>query len=113
MKKLSIFEIIWYSLCGALALWGLAYTTLGLIGSFISPLDNPLKEASDVIAETFGGLGFLLWGLIILSVAAVAAIIVLLVFSKKYDREQEKALRRQARRLGINQEATEETQISE
>ena len=30
-RKVSIFEIVWYVLCGLIALWGLAFLTLGVI----------------------------------------------------------------------------------
>ena len=104
MKKTKIFEIVWYSLCGAVALWGLTYVALGLIATFleVKASDNVLAIANENFANVFK-LGFLPWGLIIISVAAVAAIIVLLVVGKKVDREQEKALRRQARRQGLSE----------
>jgi hypothetical protein len=106
-KNTKVFEIVWYSLCGAIALWGITYTTLGLIGDNISPLDNPLKEASDVIAKNFG-LGFVGWGLILISIAAILSIIVLLSTSKQVDRNAEKEARRQARRQLLLENTTEE-----
>ena len=104
MKKHNIFETIWYSICGAVGTWGLTYVTLGLIGKFaeIKPEDNVLAKFDASFKATFG-LELLGWGLIILGIAAIAAIIVLLIFGKKIDREQEKALRRQARRQGLSE----------
>lgn len=101
-NKTKIFEIIWYSLCGAVALWGLTYTTLGVITRFTSV--EALIEADEVITNVFK-LGFFGWGLIILSIAAVAIIIVLLINAKKVDREYEKTIRRQARRQGLSENA--------
>ena len=99
-KKLpiSIFEIVWYSLTGAVGVWGLVYVILGLIAQFYPATNsnNPIKKASDVIAENFG-LGFLYWGLIIIGIAVVLAVIVLCINAKTADREVEKATRRAAR----------------
>ena len=100
MKKLkiSIKELIFYIISGALGLWGLTYVVLGLVANNLKmPLDkNPLKAADNAIANAFG-LGFLPWGLIIFSIGALIAFIVLMVFSKTADRDYEKQARRAAR----------------
>ena len=101
--KLSIFEIVWYSLCGLLALWGITYIVLGLVGQLlpITADENALAKASEVIKEHFG-LGFLYWGMILVGIGAVLAIIVLLLNAKKSDKEVEKAARRAARLASNN-----------
>lgn len=101
MKKklpLTKFEIVWYSICAAFALWGLTYTILGLLAKNLPiPTDkNYLAQASNAIASVFG-LGFFGWGLIILGASALAATIALLANAKKTDRDFEKAQRRAAR----------------
>ena len=100
MKKLkiSITELVFYSLSAALGLWGLVYTVLGLVANNLKmPLaDNKLKMADNAIAQAFG-LGFLPWGLIIFSIGALMAFIVLMVYSKSADRDFEKQARRAAR----------------
>ena len=95
-KKSQIFEVVWYTLCALLALWGLTYIVLGIVAEAITSVDNPLLDASDTIKKLFG-LGFLYWGLIILAIASVLAIIVLLINGKNTDREQEREARRAAR----------------
>ena len=109
-KKLpiSVFEIVWYSLTGAVGVWGLTYVILGLVAQFYPATNsnNPLKKASDVIAENFG-LGFLYWGLIILGIAVVAAVAVLCINAKTADREVEKATRRAARLAQVETPAPE------
>ena len=97
-KEFSLFEKIVYCLCGALMLWGLTYTILGLIADNlqVSSDSNYLKQASDAIAKIFG-LGFFGWGLIIFSIGAVIAVIVLLSNARTTDRDYEKAQRRAAR----------------
>ena len=98
-KKLpvSIVEIVWYSLMGGLGLWGLTYIVLGLVAAYapIPDADNKLVDGNNAIMKAFG-LGFFGWGLIILAIAAVGAVIALLLTSRKADREFEKSQRRAA-----------------
>lgn len=95
--KVSVFELVWYILCGLVGLWGLTYVVLGLLAKYLPIIgsENPIRQASDAYAKVFG-MGFLAWGLIHCFVAAVLSIIVLLISSKKYDRDVEKAQRRAA-----------------
>lgn len=106
IKGTKIFEIVWYTLCGAVALWGLTYTVLGLVAKEL-PSKELLSKANQTVMDIFG-LGFFGWGLIILGVATVAAVIVLLVFAKRVDRDFEKTQRRAARRSAMQQEDTPE-----
>lgn len=96
--KLSIFEIVWYSITGLVSLWGLTYIVLGLIAAFYPATSdkNELLKASETIAKYFG-LGFLYWGIIILAIGVVAAAFVLCIKAKETDREVEKSQRRAAR----------------
>ena len=116
--KLSIFEIVWYTLCALIFLWGLTYIVLGLVAKFapIPNADNKILTASNDYAKTFG-LGFFGYGLIHTGVAWLLAIVVLLVYSRKYDREYEKEQRRAALRASARNkkvgEALEETPAEE
>ena len=94
-RKVSILEIIWYSLTGLLALWGLTFIVLGVIARNL-PNDAGLVKASVDYAKTMH-LSFYEAGLILLPTGVVLAIIVLLVTAKKADREVEKQQRRAAR----------------
>lgn len=109
-KEFTLFEKVCYPVCGALILWGLTYTVLGLIGDNLQVKydANPLKQASDALAGVFG-LGFFAWGLIIFSIGAVIATVVLLVFARNTDRDYERAQRRAAR-LARNRVSENETQ---
>ena len=94
MKKklpLTIFEIVAYSLLALLGLWALTYVALGIACEFIR-YDTAVAEANVKL-----NLGFLWEGLIILGVTAAAAVVVLLIFAKRADRDFEKAQRRAAR----------------
>ena len=113
-KKLPLHpaELVWYIVCGLVGLWGLTYIVLGLIAENlpITSEDNDFIKATDKFTETFG-LDWLGWGLIILGIAAVGAVIVLLVLSNKADRDYEKNTRRAARLAQL--EAEEEKEEAE
>lgn len=83
-KKVSIFEIVWYSLCGASGITGLVFIVLGLVGDF--------GGQSVVSLRNFSTPGY-----ICLIAGAVAAAIVLMIFAKGSDRANEAAARRAAR----------------
>ena len=118
-KKLPLhpFELVWYALCALVGIWGLTYIVLGLVAENlpITSEDKGLVKVSADFAKTFG-LDFLGWGLIILAIAGVAAVVVLLLFSNKVDRDYEKNIRR-AQRLAqleaeeAKEEAAQEAQV--
>mgnify|MGYP003295270099 CR=1 FL=1 len=103
-RKISIFEIVWYSITGAVALWGLTYIVLGLVHAFYPSTisNNPLNEANEEMITNFG-LGFLYWGLIIMAIGVVSACVALCICAKTTDREAEKANRRAARLAAANE----------
>ncbi len=110
---LSIFEIVWYSLMAGLGLWGLTYIVLGLVAAYapIPDADNKLVDGNNAIVKAFG-LGFFGWGLIILAIAAVGAVIALLLTSRKADREYEKSQRRAAIRASARKvDSVDEAEI--
>lgn len=93
--KMSIFELVAYSALLLVGLWGLVYALLGFSCEFIY-YKSDLYKANGIIHKTFG-LNFLWWGLIIMGIAVVLAVILLCVFAKQSDRDFEKAQRRAAR----------------
>lgn len=100
-----VFEIIWYTICGLVGLWGLTYIVLGIVIDYlpITAKDSGLVETNIKFAEKFK-LDFFGWGLIILAIAAVAAVVVLLIFSGKVDRDYEKNVRRAQRMAQLDAE---------
>ena len=102
-KKLpiSIFEIIWYTLCAGVILWGLTYVVLGIITKY-NDIDA-LTEFNQNFTKLFG-LGIYFWGLIIIAIAVVAAVVVLLFFAKIFDRASEREQRRSARLSALKKE---------
>ena len=107
-RKLSIFEIVWYSLTGGIGLWGLVFIILGVVARNLKS-DMDLVKA-DKAYESAMKLGFLHSGMILLSTGVVLAIVVLLITAKKADREVEKQQRRAARLAAAN---TVETPVEE
>lgn len=112
-KKLALhpFELVWYILTGLVGIWGLTYIVLGLVAENlpVTSEDKDLVQVNGEFAKTFG-LDFLGWGLIILATAAVAAVVVLLVFSNKVDRDYEKNVRRAQRLAQLEAEEEKEEQ---
>ena len=95
-KKLpvSIVELVWYPICALVILWGLTYVVLGLVTKY-----NDISALTDFDAhfkKTFG-LNLYFWGLIIIAIAVVAAVFVLLIYAKTFDRATEREQRRSAR----------------
>ncbi len=105
------FEFVWYILTGLVGAWGLTYIVLGLIAENlpVKKEDEGLVKVNGEFAKTFK-LDFFGWGLIILAIAAVAAVIVLLFFSNKVDRDYEKNVRRAQR---MAQMEAEEAKLEE
>lgn len=83
-RKVSIFEIVWYTLCGVTALAGLVFLILGLVGEFGGQGVKSLRDFSTP-------------GFICLPVGAVLAVLVLIICAKGSDRASEAAARRAAR----------------
>lgn len=104
-NKLSVFEIVWYSICSAVILWGVTYIVLGLVASYapVSPHDNLLMKASNDLAKSFG-MGFFGWGIAILLIGVGAATVVLLAYANKVGKSADKAARRAARLAKFNEE---------
>ncbi|MBR0295254.1 MAG: hypothetical protein IJQ67_05040 [Bacilli bacterium] len=111
--NLTLFELVWYVLCLLVFLWGLTYIVLGLVAKFapLSSDNNEVLKASNAYAKVFK-MGFFEYGLIHVGVAWLLALVVLLLFSKKSDREYEKEQRRAALRasarksMGVSDEET-------
>ena len=114
-RKLPLhpFELVWYILTGLVGVWGLTYIVLGLVAENlpITSEDKGLVKANAAFAKTFK-LDFFGWGLIILAIAAVAAVIVLLLFSNKVDRDYEKKVRRAQRIAQLEAEEVKEENVN-
>ena len=100
-RKVSIFELVWYILCGAVILWGCTYVVLSLVNKY-----NDLKGLNDFASKfekTFG-LSLYFWGLIIVAIAVVAAVIVMIIYAKTFDKAADREQRRSARLSGLKKE---------
>ena len=102
-KKLpvSIFEIIWYIICALVIIWGLTYVSLALIDKY-NDLDSLHKFITN-FKNTFG-LSLYFWGLIIIAIGVVAAVTVMVIFAKTYDRAADREQRRSARLNALKKE---------
>ena len=100
-KKLpiSIFEIVWYSVCVLVMIWGLVYVILSLIDKY-NDLSG-LRTFTNGFKKTFG-LSLYFWGFIIIAIGAVAGTVVMILFAKTFDRAADREQRRSARLSGLN-----------
>lgn len=109
-KKLpvSVFELVWYPICALVILWGITYVVLGLVTKYnnISALTT-----FDANFTKLFGLNLYFWGLLIIAIGAVAAVVVMLFFAKRFDRATEREQRRSARLNALKKE--EEKVVSE
>ena len=102
-KKLpvSIFEIVWYSICALVIIWGLTYVVLSLVDKY-NDLSSLHAFATD-FKKTFG-LALYFWGLIIMAIGAVAGVVVMIAYAKTYDRAADREQRRSARLSALKKE---------
>ena len=99
--KISTFELVWYIICALLVLWGLTYICIGAINHFASL--SALDEFCDGFKRMFK-LSIHIWGALIVAIGAVAAVIVLLIFAKTFDRAVDREQRRSARLAALKKE---------
>ena len=111
---LSIFEIVWYSICVLVMIWGLVYVILALIDDA-----NQLTDLHKFMAnfkKTFG-LSMYFWGLIICAIGVVAGVTVMIIYAKTFDRAADREQRRSARLSALKKEepvvATQQAEVVE
>jgi uncharacterized membrane protein len=97
----SIFELVWYPICALVILWGLTYVVLGLVTKYNNI--TALTEFNTNFKKLFG-LNLYFWGLIIIAIAVVAAVIVMIIYAKTFDKAADREQRRSARLSGLKKE---------
>lgn len=111
---LSIFEIVWYSICAAVIIWGLTYVVLSLIDKY-NDLTSLHSFALD-FKKTFG-LALYFWGLIIIGIGVIAGVTVMIIYAKTFDRAADREQRRSARLSALKKEepvvAAQEAEVVE
>ena len=115
-KKLpiSIFEIVWYSICALVIIWGLTYVVLSLVDKY-NDLSS-LHTFAVNFKKTFG-LALYFWGLLIIVIGVIAGVAVMIIFAKTFDRAADREQRRSARLSAIRKEepvvATQQAEVVE
>jgi cation transport ATPase len=98
---LSIFEIVWYSICALVIVWGLIYVILSIVDKY-NDLSS-LHAFATSFKSTFG-LALYFWGLIIIAIGAVAGVVVMILFAKTFDKAADREQRRSARLSALKKE---------
>ena len=95
-KKLpiSLVELVWYPICALVILWGITYVVLGLVTKYN---DISALTTFDANFKKLFGLNLYFWGLLIIVIGVVAAVVVMLFYAKRFDRASEREQRRSAR----------------
>ena len=101
-KKISKKERNWYIFASIVATIGLLFLIFGIIGDHFpgNYADNWVASSENGWLKNWSKLGYRYWGLILLGIGALVAIISLTVFAKEGDRDAERAARK-AQRLGL------------
>ena len=107
-KKLSKKEITWYVIAAIIAVAGITFLVFGIVGDHFPGVyeDNWIAASENGWLKAWSGLGYRWWGVILFSVAAALAALVLGVSAKETDRDAERAARR-AQRLAMTQNSDE------
>lgn len=100
-KKLSRKEIFWYVLAAVIAVVGIVFLTLGIIGDHFQALfsENWIAASENGWLKNWSGLGYRYWGIILIAASAFVAVVSLAYFAKEGDRDADRE-RRRAQRLG-------------
>lgn len=101
-------ERFWYILGGFLAFAGLVFLIFGIIGDHmpVKASDNWVIYSQDMWLTNWSGMGYRYWGLILLGLGTLIAVIALTYFASSGDRDSERAARR-AQRLALESEEAE------
>jgi hypothetical protein len=113
-KKLSKGEIFWTVLTSCLALAGLVMIVLGIVCDYLPGLasKNSILTAETAFVSTMK-MSYRWFGVILISGAALIAVIYLNYYAKKSDIDEERALRRQQRLQVISQSADAPAPVKE
>ncbi|OPZ34137.1 MAG: hypothetical protein BWY98_01198 [Tenericutes bacterium ADurb.BinA155] len=106
-KKISGKELGWYIVAAVFTLVGLVFFIFGLIGKYYpgKASDNWISISENAWLINWSKMGYRWWGLILIGVGVLIAVIALTVFARVADRDDERNLRRQ-QRLVLEQNAT-------
>ena len=106
-KKIAGKELGWYIVAAVFALTGLTFYIFGLIGKFYpgKASDNWVSLSENAWLVNWSKMGYKWWGLILIGISVLIAVIALTVFARSADRDDERNLRRQ-QRLVLEQNAT-------
>lgn len=100
-RKLFTGEIVWYSILGAIWLFGLVFAILGICAYNVGKLStNPLYALQKQFATFFkmsGVMDFRLWGTLVMIVAMIGLLIVIFYYTNKTVQEENRRRRYEER----------------
>ena len=98
-------EIAWYVFASFLAVVGLAFIVIGIVGDHlpVKSSDNWVLISEAAWLSNWSHMGYRYWGIILLAAGTLIGCTALTVFARSGDRDSERALRR-AQRLAVTSE---------
>ncbi|MBP5091327.1 MAG: hypothetical protein J6328_02065 [Bacilli bacterium] len=113
-KKLAKGEKVVYTIAACIALIGLTFIVFGLIGSYYpgKDSDNWVAISEKAWLSNWSHLGYRWWGVILLLIGTLVAVIGLTAYARSGDRDEERAIRRK-QRLGVEALAAKEVEAKD
>ena len=106
-KKISLprKEIAWYVFASFLAVVGLTFIVIGIVGDHlpVKSSDNWVLISEAAWLSNWSHMGYRYWGIILLAAGTLIGCTALTMFARSGDRDSERALRR-AQRLSVTSE---------
>ena len=98
-------EIAWYVFSSFLAVVGLTFIVIGIVGDHlpVKSSDNWVLISEAAWLSNWSHMGYRYWGIILLAVGTLIGCTALTMFARSGDRDSERALRR-AQRLAVTSE---------
>ncbi len=107
-KKLSLprKEIAWYVFASFLAVVGLTFIVIGIVGDHlpVKSSDNWVLISEAAWLSNWSHMGYRYWGIILLAAGALIGCTALTMFARSGDRDSERALRRAQRLAAVSEE---------
>ena len=98
-------EIAWYVFASFLAVVGLTFIVIGIVGDHlpVKSSDNLVLISEAAWLSNWSHMGYRYWGIILLAAGTLIGCTALTMFARSGDRDSERALRR-AQRLAVTSE---------
>lgn len=108
-------ELFWSIVASLIGVSGLVLSIIGIVGANlpVKLSDNGILQADMVFQGAMGGLTFTWFGVILVLLGSLVAVIFLNFYAKKADLDEERAIRKAQRMKILSSPVTEEKPVTE